>query len=236
MKRILLAVIVLIAVWITLGDTATRADAPLDISAITAVAISGEASSVDITTAPDQPYQASLTRHREGWFARWNSIWSYDDCSDSSRMRIEGSLLRIDAGLSAWFGMSDCRYEIRLNVRKDIAVAIHQQALSTRLSGEFSAVTIDAKAADIAISGHAGTIALNSDALRVNIVLTATGQPEAVTVNARMLEADLDFAAAPALAYSVTGKASFVDAARPSVPGAPVSLAITSEFVHATIR
>lgn len=235
MKRILLAVIVLFAVWITLGDTATRADAPLDISAITAVAISGEASSVDITTAPDQPYQASLTRHRKGWFARWNSIWSYDDCSDSSRMRIEGSLLRIDAGLSTWFGMSDCRYEIRLNVRKDIAVAIHQQALSARLSGEFSAVTIDAKAADIAISGHAGTIALNSDALRVG-VFAATGQPQAVTINARMLEADLDFAAAPALAYSVTAKASFVDAARSSVPGAPVSLAITSEFVHATIR
>ena len=236
MKRILLAAVILFGVWITLGDTATRADAPLDISAITAVAINGEASSVDITTAPEKPYRASLARHRSGWFARWNSVWSYDDCSDSSRMRIDGSLLRIDVGMSSWFGMSDCRYDIRLNVPRDTAVAIHQQALSARLGGEFSAVTIDAKAADISMVGHAGTISVNSDALRLRMGLDKSGKPEAATISARMLEADLDFAAAPALSYTVTAKASFVDTARSSTPDAPVSLTITGEFVHATIR
>ncbi len=235
MKRILLTGIALFAASTVVNATQPQG-LPLDISVITAVAIGGEASSIDITTAPNRPYLATLIRRRSGWFARWNSIWSYDDCSSSSRMWIEGTLLHIDVGSSSWFGVSDCSYDINLNVKKDAAVAIHEQALSARLTGQFSAVTIESKAADVALSGHAETISVNSDALRLGIVLDSPGTAQAVTVNARMLEADLDFSAAPHLAYAVTAKASFVDTSRLSTPGAPVSLTIAGELVHATIR
>ncbi|WFS00974.1 hypothetical protein [Rhizobium tumorigenes] len=235
MKRILLTGIALF-VAATISNATQPLGLPLDISGITAVAIGGEASSLDITTAPDRPYLATLIRRRSGWFARWNSIWSYDDCSSSSRMWIEGTLLHIDVGLPTWFGVSDCSYDINLNVKKDAAVAIHQQALSARLTGQFSAVTIESKAADVVLSGYAETISVNSDALRLGIVLDSPGTAQAVTVNARMLEADLDFSAAPQLAYAVTAKASFVDTSRLSTPGAPVRLTIAGELVHATIR
>ncbi|WFR95484.1 hypothetical protein [Rhizobium tumorigenes] len=235
MKRILLTGIALF-VAATISNATQPPSLPLDISGITAVAIGGEASSLDITTAPDRPYLATLIRRRSGWFARWNSIWSYDDCSSSSRMWIEGTLLHIDVGSSTWFGVSDCSYDINLNVKKDAAIAIHQQALSARLTGQFSAVTIESKAADVALSGHAETISVNSDALRLGIVLDSPGTAQAVTVKARMLEADLDFSAVPELAYAVTAKASFVDTSRLSTPGAPVRLTIAGELVHATIR
>lgn len=128
---------------------------PLDLAGVTAVAISGEASSIDITTAPDAPYQATLKRHRSGWFGWWRSGWAFDDCNASSRQWIEGTLLRIDVGLSPWFGGADCSTEINLNVRKQAAVAIDQPATQAKLSGDFSALTIAAKAADVAFSGHA---------------------------------------------------------------------------------
>lgn len=210
--------------------------APLDISAITAVAISGDASAVKITTAPDGPYKATVKRHRSGWLAEWTSGWAFDDCGASSRLWIEGTLLRIDVGTAAWFGVSNCRYDINLNVRKETGIAIHQQALQADLAGDFSTVTIAAKAADIDISGHADTVSLQGDALRLRLTFDAATQNEAVSIDARMLEADLDFSRAPALAYSVTAKAALVDSARISTPGAKPSLTIAGELVHATIR
>jgi len=236
MKRLLFGVIFVSTAGMAIGNAMQISDTPLDISGITAVTISGEASSVDITTAPDAPYRATIKRHRSGWFAQWYSGWAYDDCSASSRMWIEGSLLRIDVGIWTWFGVSDCRYDINLNVKKQTAVTIDQQALRAGLTGDFSAVTIAAKAGDIIVSGHADTVSLKGDALRVGLTLKTTAQNEVVTVDARMLEADLDFTAAPALAYSVTAKAAFVDSARISTPGARPLLTIAGDFVHATIR
>jgi hypothetical protein len=236
MKQLIFALILFTTGLVTVGNATETSEAPLDLSGITAVAISGEASSVTIRTASDEAYQATVKRHRSGWFAKWNSGWAYDDCSASSRMWIEGALLRIDVGIRTWFGVSDCSYDINLNVRKQTAVAINQQALQADLSGEFSAVTIAAKAADITVSGRADTVSLQGDALRIGLAFNGPEQNEAVTIDARMLEADLDFSAAPSLAYSVTAKAAFVSSARHSTPGAKPSLTVAGDFVHATIR
>lgn len=236
MKQIIFSLMLFAGTHVATGRATQISDAPLDISEITAVAISGDASDVKITTAPDKPYQATVKRHRSGWFAAWTSGWAYDDCSVSSRMWLEGTLLRIDVGTGRWFGVSDCSYDINLNVRKQTTIAIHQQALRADLSGDFSALTIAAKAGDIAISGHADSVSLQGDALRVGLTLKTTAQNEAVTIDARMLEADLDFSKAPTLAYSVTAKAALVNSARLSTPGARPSLTIAGDFVHATIR
>jgi hypothetical protein len=236
MRQLFFGLILFATAGATAGSAMQGSDAPLDISGITAVAISGDASSVAITTAPEQAHQATVKRHRSGWFAQWNSGWVYDDCSASSRMTIEGSLLRIDVGMRTWFGMSDCSDDINLNVKQNTTVAIDQQALKADLSGDFSALTITAKAGDIALSGHADTVSLRGDALRVGLAFQGAEQNEAVTIDARMLEADLDFSAAPSLAYSVTAKAALVSSARHSTPGAKPSLTVAGDFVHATIR
>jgi hypothetical protein len=236
MRQLFFGLILLATAGATAGSATQGSDAPLDISGITAVAISGDASSVKITTAPDGPYQATVKRHRSGWFAEWTSGWVFDDCGASSRMWIEGTLLRINVGIGAWFGVSNCKYDINLNVRKQTGIAIHQQALQADLSGDFSSVTIAAKAADIDIAGHADTVSLHGDALRLGFTFDAATQNEAVSIDARMLEAVLDFSRAPALAYSVTAKAALVDSARISTPGAKPSLTIAGDFVHATIR
>lgn len=236
MKQVYFGLIVLVIAGTAAGHATESSDAPLDTSGVTAVAISGEASSVVITTAADAPYRATIQRHRTGWFGSWSSAWVFDDCTASSRMWIDGTLLHIDVGPPRWFAISDCRYDINLNLRQQAAVAIRHQALKADLSGEFSAVTIDAKAADVSVSGHAATLLLRGDALRVGLVFKGSDQNEAVTIDTRMLQADMDFSAAPALAYVVTAKASFVDSLRKSAFGAKPSLAITGDFVHATIR
>lgn len=241
MQRLVLGLILLATARVVTGNATDISDAPLDISGVTAVAISGDASSVSITTAPDEPYRARLAGHRSGWFARWISGWAYDDCSAASRMSIEGTLLRIDVGQSTGFGTADCRYDINLNVRKQTAAAIDQQAMRANLSGDFSTLTVTAKAADISFSGHAETISLQSDALRAALVFKPAAQEdtelkEVVRIDAKMLEADLDFSAAPLLAYIVTAKAALVDTSRKSTAGGNPSLAITGDFVHATIR
>jgi hypothetical protein len=50
----------------------------LDLSSATAVSITGEASTVDLTTLDDAPYVAAIDTRRSGWFSLWNSIWSYN--------------------------------------------------------------------------------------------------------------------------------------------------------------
>jgi hypothetical protein len=236
MKQRLIGLILLATFYASVGHATEGQDLDLDISGITAVAIGGEASSVMITTAPDAPYRGTVRRHRSGWLWEWSSGWAFDDCSGSSHMWIEGTLLRIDVGISRWFGRSDCSYDINLNIKKQTAVAIDQQALQASLSGDFSTLTIAAKAGDIGISGRADTIALRGDALRVNLVLKPMIDNEVVAIDARMLEADLDFSAAPQLAYSITAKASLISSARKSVPGAKPTLTIAGDLVHATIR
>lgn len=236
MKQYLFASILVITAGANASQAAETLDAPLDISGVTTVAIRGDASSVTITTAPEAAYQATVRRHRSGWFAYWNSGWTYDDCNASGRMRIEGSLLHIDVGMKTWLNPSDCSYDINLNVKKDTAVAIDQRALQANLSGKFSALTIAAKAADIVFSGQADSVSLQGDALRIGLAFKTIEQNEVVSIKAGMLEADLDFAAAPLLAYTVTAKAAFVSSARKNIPGAKPSLTIAGDFVHASIR
>ena len=108
-------------------------------------------------------------------------------------------------------------------------MAIDKQALQASLSGDFSALTIAAKAGDIDISG-ALTRSRCGATLRVNLSLKPTIGNEVVATDAHMLEAALDFAAAPQLFYAVTAKASLVSSARKRVPCAKPTLTIAATW------
>jgi len=246
-SRVILAVALAAAVVFaaTRGRTGSAAAsldaASLDTTDVTRVEVTGESSSLKLTTAADMPYRAIAEGRRSGWFSRWYSSWFFDDCPSSTDMRIEGSTLRVDVRPPAWssptwFGLSDCVNEIRINLPKEGTVAIRQQATQVRLTGDYAAIALAARAADVALDGHATTIDLRGTAMRAHIAFDAVRQDETITIAAQSLDTDLDFRKAGPISYTVAAKAALVDSALANTPGAKPALSIEADYVRATIR
>ncbi|NDV87716.1 hypothetical protein GTW51_13500 [Aurantimonas aggregata] len=208
----------------------------LDVSSVTAIAVTGDASVIDLKTAPDGPFVATLAGRRTGWFARWYSSWSTADCRPSSRMRLDGTTLVVDVTSSSWFDLSDCTVELIATVRPQASVSVAQAASQVKLTGDFSTVTLDNEAADFALDGHAAEIALKSKALRSHLTFDKTRQSETVSIDAEALDVDLAFVAGTAISYTVTAAASMVDSALANTPGAKPAIDIRGQFVRASIR
>ena len=208
----------------------------LDLAGVSAVIISGEASSVRLSTSASEPYQATIGGRREGWFARWYSSWFANDCSLASDMKLEASTLRIDVAPSSWLDPSDCRVEINANIQPESSVSIDQAALQASMAGSFSTIAISSKAADVSLDGHASTVELKGDALRANLAFGSVRQDENIAITGKALDATLSFGKGAAISYSVTATASFVDSTLSNTVGAKPSVVIKGDFVRATIR
>lgn len=208
----------------------------LDLAGVNAVVISGEASSVRLTTSASGPYEATIGSRREGWFARWYSSWFANDCSLASDMKLEASTLRIDVAPSSWLDPSDCRVEISANIQPESSVSIDQAALQANMAGSFSTIAISSKAADVSLDGHASTVDLEGEALRANLAFGSVRQDENIAITGKALDATLSFGQGAAISYSVTATASFVDSTLPSTAGAKPSVVIKGDFVRAIIR
>ncbi len=207
-----------------------------DLPGVRAVAISGDASSINITTRNDQPYGASLGGRRKGWFASWYSSWYFADCRDNSDMWVDGTVLHIDINASSWLDPSDCVIELNANLPAGAAVRIDQSAFTARLNGRFSDLAIAGKAADITFGGHASGIDIRADAVRASLDFDRVEADEIVSIRARALDADLGFGSNVPVDYRVNAKASWVDARQPSVPGAKPRVEIDGDFVRVRIR
>lgn len=216
----------------TTGDAAKM----LDLAGVTAVVITGEASSVKLTTSAAAPYQAMISSRREGWFASWYSSWFANDCRTASDMKREASTLRIDVAPSSWLDPSDCRVEINANIQPESSVSIDQAALQANMAGNFSTIAITSKAADVSLNGHASTVELRGEALKVNLAFGSVRQDETIAITGKALDATLTFGQRVAISYSVTASASFVDSSLPNTSGAKPSVVIRGDFVRATIR
>ena len=208
----------------------------LDLAGVSAVIISGEASSVRLSTSASGPYQATIGGRREGWFARWYSSWFANDCSLASDMKLEASTLRIDVAPSSWLDPSDCRVEINANIQPESSVSIDQAALQASMAGSFSTIAISSKAADVSLDGHASTVDLKGEALRANLAFDSVRKDENIAITGKALDATLSFGKGAAISYSVTATASFVDSTLASTAGAKPSVVIKGDFVRATIR
>lgn len=207
-----------------------------DLSGVRVVAISGDASSINITTRSNQPYGASLSGRRKGWFSSWYSSWYFADCRDNSNMRVDGTVLHIDIAASSWLDPSDCMIEVNANVPAGAALRIDQSAFTARLNGHFSDLTIAGKAADVTFDGHASGIDIRADAVRASLDFDRVEADERVSIRARALDAYLGFGDSVPIDYKVTAKASWVDARQPSVPGAMPRVEIDGDFVRVRIR
>lgn len=208
----------------------------LDLAGVNAVVISGEASSVRLTTSASAPYQATIGSRREGWFARWYSSWFANDCSLANDMKLEASTLRIDVAPSSWLDPSDCRVEISANIQPESSVSIDQAALQASMVGSFSTIAINSKAADVSLDGHASTVELKGDALRANLAFGSVRQDENIAITGKALDATLSFGKGVAVSYSVAATASFVDSTITNTAGAKPSVVIKGDFVRAIIR
>jgi len=115
-------------------------------------------------------------------------------------------------------------------------VSIDQAALQANMAGNFSAIAITSKAADVSLVGHASTIELKGDALKANLAFISVRQDENIGITGKALDATLSFAQGVAISYSVTATASFVDSTLSNTVGAKPSVVIKGDFVRATIR
>jgi hypothetical protein len=227
--------------FVTIGSTAVAASADpdkqiMDVSMVTMIKVTGDASSINLTTTETSPYAATIDGRRTGWFARWYSSWFFDDCRTSSRMRIDGATLVVDVAASSWLDVSDCTAEIKANVRKETAVSIQQAASQVKLAGDFSSIALDNKAADITLDGHAGSIMIAGDAIKAHLAFDKVQQNEIVELNAKALDVYLGFGKDTPISYSIEATASMVDSALANEPNAKPAISITGEFVRATIR
>ena len=115
-------------------------------------------------------------------------------------------------------------------------MSIEQKALKAKLTGNFSSVEIKSDAADIDFVGHAKDVDIRGKATRANLVFDAIRQDETIAISSKMLDVYLGFGSGTAISYLIDAKASFVDSALPSTPGAKPSVVIKGDFVRSTIR
>ena len=236
MKTVLIALILLAPSPSAIAEDAAQPTQRLDLSTVTEIRITGEASSISLTTTESEPYQATLGGTRSGWFAKWYSSWFYTDCRTSSRMHIENSTLYVEASPAGWLEPSDCKVEFKANVRKETSVAIAQAASQVDLAGDYSAVSLDNKAADFTLNGYAKSIDLRADAIRSHLGFDRARTGDAIRIAGRSLDASLAFASDTQVSYRVDAVAAMVDSSLPNTPGADTSVEIKGQYVRATIR
>lgn len=208
----------------------------VDTRAATSVEITGDASTVTISTNADLPYAARLSGRRSGWFVRWYSSWAASDCEDGGTIRLDAAVLRIEIAQASWFDLGDCITEVHANIPAESAVSIDQKALQARLKGQFSSVTIDSAEADVELDGHATKIMLSGNAMRAHLTFDQTRHDETIDIKAKALDAYLAFAQETKISYAIKARASFVDSALLNSVGAKPRIAIDGDFVRATIR
>ncbi|KQT64362.1 MULTISPECIES: hypothetical protein [unclassified Aureimonas] len=236
MKARLLAAMLVAIPLFAMADEPAQPTTSLDVSGVTAIRIVGEASSIDLTTIEGEPLIATLGGQRIGWFAHWYSNWFYNDCRTSSRMAIAGTLLTVEAGPSSWLEPSDCRVELKANMKGGVSVAVEQAASQARLTGEFSTISLVAKAADFTLGGHAASVRLRSDALRSHLTFARTEGNETIAIAAHSLNTSLAFPPGTRISYEASAATAMVDSSLPNTVGAKPSIVIEGQYVRAAIR
>lgn len=226
------ALAVLLLALATLPATADQQR--LDLTGVAAISVTGDASSIKLTTA-DGPLEATLGARPSGWFTRWSG-WFTGGCGTAGEMRVDNGTLHVEIDAASWLESSDCVVELRANLPKASAVAIEQAAAEISLAGDFSTVALDSKAADFTLYGHADTQRLKGDALRSNVTFDEVRNTETIAFDAPMLDTRLSFVPGTAVSYTVAAAAALVDSALANTAGAKPSIDIKADFLRARIE
>lgn len=231
MKTLSLALAVLL-----MGAVLARADdTRLDLSGIERVEIAGEAAMVRLTARPGGTLQARLEERRSGWFSRWYSSWFYNDCRTSSRMWVEGAVLRVEAKTPSMLESSDCEVKLTASLPPDVSVRIDLAAVEARLDGRFAALDTLTRAADIGVTGAVERVDLRGTALRAQLDLSEAS-PRTVNLAVGSLDAQITLPARATVGWQVDAKAALVDTALPNDPTGTTRIAVSADYVRLSIR
>lgn len=207
----------------------------LDLMGVAAISITGDASTIRLTTADDAAYDATLNVRPAGWFARWSWGWFAGGCGSAGHMRIDNGTLHAEVNNSSWMDTSDCVVELTANLPKGSSVAIEQAAAQISLTGDFSTVSLDSKAADFTLRGHADALNLKGDALRSDVTFDEVRNTETIAIAAPLLDTRLSFAPGTTVSYNVAAAAALVDSALANTAGARPAIDIKASYVRARI-
>jgi hypothetical protein len=231
MKTLFLALAVL-----PVGAALARADdTRLDLSRVERVEISGDAATVTLTARPGGALQARLEERRSGWFTRWYSSWFYNDCRTSSRMWVEGAVLRVEARTPSMFEASDCVVELTANLPPDVSVRIDLAAVQARLDGRFLALDTEVRAGDVGVAGSVERVDLRGAALRAQLDLSEAA-PRAVNLAVGSLDAQITLPARATVGWQVDAKAALVDTARANDRDGQTQIRVRADFLRLSIR
>lgn len=231
MKDILVALMVLIGIGLSTSTYADGSEKNLDVSGVTAVVISGNSSSVHLTTLTEAAYRASISSRRSGWFS-----WFFSGCRKGGEMRVENGTLFIDVASSFWTDRSDCTVEISANIPSGSSILIDQIALMAKLDGDFSSIAIATKAGDVALKGHASSVSVKGEAIKARLVFDRVEKTKNIDFDARALDVYLGIGQDVPISYSIAAKASLTDISLANAPNSKSTIGIKGDYVRLTIR
>ncbi len=215
---------------------ASEDDRGRDLSAVTSVRITGDASKIKLTAGDAASYGMTLKTQRKGWFDGWQSGWFYDDCAGASTVKLEGTTLAVAMVSSNWYSLSDCVVDAQISVPQGVDVSIDQSASMLHLEGSFSNLRVSGSALDVSLDGHASRVSLIGSAMRARLSYTRLDNNEQVDISSKALMADLEFGPEAKVHYTVTGEANFVDSRLENRPDGGIKVKIDGSFIRATIR
>ena len=224
-----------LALSVAAASPTLAADAPLDVSGVTKVSVTGDASRLSFTTHAGEPNLARLTSRPSGWPLRWLASWFLEDCQTASGMDISGSTLTIRVSPVSSTEFADCTVSVEANLPPGGDIAIEQHATSASLQGNFGAIVLKGTAADVDLSGHATSVVSDADAMRMKIRFTSAGRDESISLTSKALDADLSFGGRE-VSYRIDAIASMVDTTLANTPGAKPSIDIKADFARTKIR
>jgi hypothetical protein len=227
--------ILVTALLIAAAPPSLAAETPLDVSGVTHVNVTGDASRVSFTTAEGEPNLARLASHPSGWPLRWLTGWFLKDCRTASDMSVSGTTLTIRVSPAPLTEFADCTVSVEANLPVGGDIAIDQTATKASFQGDFGTILLKGTAADVDLRGHATSVVSHADAMRVKIHFTSAGKDESISLTSKALDADLSFGGR-AVSYRIDATASMVDTTLANTPGAKPSIDIKADFARTKIR
>ncbi|MFE0754041.1 hypothetical protein ACFW16_08820 [Inquilinus sp. NPDC058860] len=201
----------------TADPSAADLAAPVDLSGVDMVVVTGGGLSVAATTDPGRPLLATLRRS--------------EDCA--ATLRLEGRVLTVDVREQSSVWPRDCRPSLSLNLRPGADLSLRPAAVSATLNGRFGAVAVEAKAAELSLAGQARTLDLSARALQATLRADDPGQ--AIRIQADAADLDLGFRRGTPVSYQVDARVSVVDSTIPAAAADRPLVSIKGEFVRARI-
>jgi hypothetical protein len=201
----------------TVDPAVVELAAPVDLSNVSAVVVTGGGLSVAATTNPGRPLLATLDEA--------------EDCA--ATLRVEGRVLTVDVREQSSVWPRDCQPTLSLNLRPGTDLSLRPAAVSATLNGRFGAVVVQVQAAELSLAGQARTLDLSAKALQATLRVDDPGQ--AIRIEAKAADLDLGFRRGTPVSYQVDAQVSMVDSTIPASAGTPPLVSIKGEFVRTRI-